>query len=349
MGLVITVYVLGSVLARLFSGFLVDRFGKKKLGIISFGIFFLACITYLGVKNGLIAFLAVRFVHGMSYAVASTAINTGIISIVPQHRQGEGIGYFSMFLNLAMVIGPSIGLFLWKYYSITIILWAVVVLAFIALVCMTLLRIPETKPAKTDLTWHDIIEVRALPLSFVAFCIFFSYSSLVGFLASFTQELKLENIASIFFVIYGVMIVGFRPFIAKLFDRLAPSVFFYPSILLFIGGMVLLGFATTNWMVIASGVLMGLSYGVLNPLLQNLTIQQVPVERIGAATATFFLMCDLGYGIGSYLLGIFAAATDYRMMFIGSASVSFISLLVYLAIGRMNKQKLNVKYYQKRS
>lgn len=30
MGLVITIYVLGSVFARLFSGFLVDRFGNKK-------------------------------------------------------------------------------------------------------------------------------------------------------------------------------------------------------------------------------------------------------------------------------------------------------------------------------
>jgi len=39
MGLMISVYVLGSVLCRVFSGYLVDHFGKKKMAIIGFAIF----------------------------------------------------------------------------------------------------------------------------------------------------------------------------------------------------------------------------------------------------------------------------------------------------------------------
>jgi len=335
MGLMISVYVLGSVLCRVFSGYLVDHFGKKRMAILGFALFFIACVLYLGVKGGLVLFLAVRFVHGISYSIASTAINTAVISILPRNRQGEGIGYFGMFINLAMVMGPSLGLFLWKSDNIFMILIPCVVLSAVALFFMWKIQLPEAKVQDGDkqarsFSWKDVIELRALPISFVAFCMFFSYSSIAGFLAAYTQELNLAEIASIFFMIYGLMIVGFRPFIAKLFDRFSPHTFFYPAIIIFGLGMGLLSIAVNSWMVLGAGVIMGLSYGVLNPLLQNTIIQQVPYSRVGAATATFFLMSDLGYGAGSYVLGVIASHSNFRIMFISSTVIAFVSLAVYM-------------------
>lgn len=333
MGLVITIYVLGSVFARLFSGFLVDRFGKKKLGVIGFSIFFIASVSYFGVKNGLLLFLVVRFIHGMSYAIASTATNTTVISMLPVQQRGEGIGYFGMFLNLAMVIGPSLGLFLWKSENIYIILITVCILSALALLLMWRIQIQESTQAapqkKRSLTWRDIIEVKAIPISIVSFCLFFSYSALSGFLASYTNELNLSAIAGLFFILYAVMIVGFRPFIAKLLDRYPDHNFFYPSIILFVAGMLLLSQAHQAWMILVAGMMMGFSYGILNPLLQNIAIKQVPIKRSGAATATFFLLSDLGYGVGSYFLGLIASFSNYRTMYMGSAIIAFMAIVVY--------------------
>lgn len=334
MGLIITIYVLGSVLARIFSGFFVDRFGKKKVGVIGFSIFLLASVSYFGVKNGLFLFLVIRFIHGMSYAVASTSINTTVIALLPQNKQGEGIGYFSMFLNLAMVIGPSLGLFLWKSENIYIILSLVAILSVCSLLCMLAIKIPSADKTNNNIkktfSWKNIIEVRALPISIVAFCIFFSYSALSGFLASYAKELHLPSVAGIFFILYAVMIVGFRPFIAKFLDRFPAHYFFYPCILLFSGGMFLLSQSTTAAMLLLSGIIMGFSYGILNPCLQNLVIKQVPIERSGAATATFFLMMDLGYGVGSYCLGLFASFSNYRTMYVASAVIALLAIIIYL-------------------
>ncbi|MDF1998786.1 MFS transporter [Peribacillus frigoritolerans] len=94
MGLAITIYVLGVVLIRPFSGRWVDRFGKKKMAVIGMVIFLVASICYFGTK-GIVLFLAIRFIHGMSYAIASTAANTVASSLIPDSRQGEGMGYFS--------------------------------------------------------------------------------------------------------------------------------------------------------------------------------------------------------------------------------------------------------------
>lgn len=347
MGLVITIYVLGSVFARIFSGYFVDRFGKKKLGLIGFSIFFIASVSYFGVKDGLLLFLVVRFIHGMSYAIASTATNTTVISILPVDRQGEGIGYFGMFLNLAMVIGPSLGLFLWRSENIHTILIVVSILSALALLFMWLIQIQEstqvTPQEKRPLTWRDIIEVKAIPISIVSFCLFFSYSALSGFLASYTNELHLPAVAGIFFILYAVMIVGFRPFVAKLLDRFPDHYFFYPSIILFGAGMLLLSQAHQAWMILVAGMMMGFSYGILNPCLQNIVIKQVSITRSGAATATFFLFSDLGYGVGSYCLGLFASLSNYRTMYISSAIVAFLAIIIYWLFHHRTAAKKSVQ------
>ena len=110
MGLSITIYVIGGVLIRPFSGQWVDRYGKKKMAIIGMVIFLLACISYFGAK-GMFMFMLIRLIHGMSYAIASTARSTIASSLVPNSRQGAGMGYFSMFMSVGMVIGPALGLF----------------------------------------------------------------------------------------------------------------------------------------------------------------------------------------------------------------------------------------------
>ena len=51
-----------------------------------------------------------RLLHGMIFAVGTTAVAAVAVLVLPKHRKGEGIGYFSVFVNVAMVIGPFLGL-----------------------------------------------------------------------------------------------------------------------------------------------------------------------------------------------------------------------------------------------
>jgi len=343
MGLIITVYVIGSVLARIFSGLWVDCFGKKKMGVIGFAIFFIATISYFGVKDGIILFLIVRFIHGMSYAVASTATNTAAISVLPASRQGEGIGYFSMFISLAMVVGPSFGLLLWKSENIYLLLSVVSILSAIAFLLVLRVQLRETKktvtPVKKKLKWQDILEIKALPISLVSFFLFFSYSSLSGFLAPYTKELHQSSVTGLFFIVYALMIVVFRPAVAKLFDRFKEHYLFYPSIIVFTAGMFLLSQAHSVGTILISGIIMGLSYGILYPCFQGLAIKQSPAARSGAATATFFLLSDLGYGLGSYFMGFTAFISSYRIMYTFAAVISLISIVVYFIFHHIPEKK----------
>ncbi|TDF95053.1 MFS transporter [Paenibacillus piri] len=334
MGLVITLYVVGNVLFRPFSGRWVDRFGKKKMAVLSLAVFFIASLLYLGTYE-LALLLMVRIIHGASYGVASTATSAIAADIVPASRKGEGIGYFSMFMSIAMVIGPALGLVLWNASGDTALLGTGLVVSLCSLLLAMALRMPleDRKPEqampRTKWTWSNLIEKKALPVSMAGFVLAFSYSSLTAFMSSYTIELHQSGITSYFFICFAVMIVLSRPLIGKVFDKYSEHYLAYPGIVLFIVGMVLVSQAQTGWMLLAAGAIMGLGYGALLPCFQTLAMKLAPAHRTGLATGTFFLFFDLGYGFGSYVLGLIAAGTNYRTMFLAASIIVLLSAVIY--------------------
>ncbi|QAY67266.1 MFS transporter [Paenibacillus protaetiae] len=354
MGLVITVYVIGGVLLRPLSGGWVDRFGKKKMAVLGMVVFLAACLGYFATKNVMFLFLVVRLIHGMAYALASTATSTAASAMIPESRQGEGMGYFSMFMSIAMVIGPALGLTLWKGHNVNVLLFGVSIIAALSLLFALAMK-PNEQPRRTGKPDYghpalkasglrgrlsDLIELKALPVSFVGFILSFSYSSLSGFMSSFTAEIHQSQVTSTFFVAFALMIVLFRPVIGKIFDKYKEHYLYYPGIALFIAGMLLLSQAHSGTMVLIDGVIMGIGYGALLPCLQTLAMKLAPEHRRGSATGTFFLMFDLGYGFGSYFMGLIASFTDYRVMYVVAGIVPMLSALGYYVLHHRRQSKL---------
>jgi len=340
MGLAITIYSLGIVLLRPFSGQWVDRFGNKKMAIVGLAVFLIASFCYFGAM-GIVVFLVIRFLHGMGYALASTATNTIAASLIPITRQGEGVGYFSMFMSLAMVIGPAFGLLLWKDKNITVLLLAACIISALSLLFALAVRAtqPKQKPAeivqiteqtkKKKMKLSDFIEVKALPIAFLAFLLAFSYSSLSGFLASFTAEINQTQVASLFFMVFALMIVLFRPLVGKAFDKYKEHYLYYPAILLFGVGLLMLSQSHSGKMVLFSALLMGVGYGALFSCFQALTVKVSPLHRRGIATATFLLFFDLGYGFGSYFMGLIASIVNYSTMYAVAGIITLLSVILY--------------------
>lgn len=345
MGLAITIYVIGGVIGRPFSGLWADRFGKKRMVLIGLAVFLTACVAYFGAK-GMALFLIVRLVHGMSYAIASTATSAAATSLIPASRQGEGVGYFSMFMSIAMAVGPALGLILWKDKNIDVLLLAVCVIAALSLFFALGMKMPERRQEKPrpsvdaanapikgkGLHWSDVIEPKALPISIVGFVVSFAYSSLSGFFAAFTEEIHQSHVTALFFVVFAVMIVASRPVIGRVFDRYKEHYLYYPGIALFAVGMIALGQAHSAVAVLLTGAAMGIGYGALLPCFQTLAIKLAPEHRRGSATGTFFLMFDLGYGIGSYFMGMVASVSDYRMMYAAAGLIALLSVLFYVLL-----------------
>jgi len=67
-------------------------------------------------------------------------------------------------------------------------------------------------------------------------------------------------------------------------------------------------------------MIMGGAYSTLYPALALLVVERVPEERRGVALGTFTACFDLGVGLGSPLVGAFAALGGYEAAFFCGAA-----------------------------
>ena len=109
--LIVSLYIFGTVLLRPFSGRWAEKYGKRNISLLFLLLFFLCNLAYFGTK-AVVPLLIVRFINGFGFAVTTTGTSAIAIDWIPKKRKGEGIGYFSLFMSLAMVIGPALGLYL---------------------------------------------------------------------------------------------------------------------------------------------------------------------------------------------------------------------------------------------
>ena len=115
-GLASSIFVLGAVVDSSVAGKTINSIGQKKMLLISLLLFLIASILYFQV-NSLPMLFVNRIIHGVAFGVASTATGTISAEIIPDERRGEGTGYFAMSMNLAMAIGPFLGLFITQHFQ----------------------------------------------------------------------------------------------------------------------------------------------------------------------------------------------------------------------------------------
>ncbi|MCS7463949.1 MFS transporter [Paenibacillus doosanensis] len=335
-GLVTTVFIIAAVIFRPLTGKWLDEVNRKKLILVSLAIFAVCTVLHLFVSSFYLL-LVLRFVHGIGFGIAATATSAVVIHIIPNHRKGEGIGYFSLFMSLAMVIGPFLGLMITSHFTFNVLFGVCFILSALALLCALITRIPEkegglTAPASSASSWdwRKLIEPKAIPISLAGSVLAFSYGAISTFISVYAKSLGLEQVASYFFMVFAAVILLSRPFTGRLFDRMGEHVLVYPGIVLFVIGMIWLSQAHTAGVFLLTGGIIGLGYGALLPSFQAIAVKSSPSHRSGLATGTYFVFFDSGYGLGSYLLGLIAAKTSYHTMYlIGGIVVAFTVILYY--------------------
>ncbi|THF75126.1 MFS transporter [Cohnella fermenti] len=355
-GWVLTAFVIAAVIMRPFAGKWMDGPYRYLLVLVATAVFMVCGFIYPMISVfGIL--LVLRFVQGASFGAATTANGTIVTELIPDNRKGEGMGYFTLAMNLAMVLGPFLGLTIIQnagFRTLFIVFMAFGVLGMLLSIVVVRGRKSSAKtmtaakaapratapsPApKRRLDWRNYIEPKAVPVSLVSMFLAVAYAGILSFVPSYAKEIGLESISSYYFIVYAAMIVLARPFTGKMFDRLHRNYLVYPTLLLYAVGLFVLAMADSAFLFLLSGAIIGLGFGSLFPCLQTIAIQSVPKEKVGLATGTLFIFFDGGIGIGSALLGSVASAANNRTMYlVGLASVLIGALLYFLLMHRDRK------------
>nr|WP_221452391.1 MFS transporter [Bacillus benzoevorans] len=341
-GLVTGIFVIGTLIGRLFIGRSIDSFGMKKTMFTGLILYILTTSLYF-IHGGIHFLLLNRFLHGIALGIASTAVGTIVARIIPPERKGEGIGYFSMSTTLATAIGPFIGMTMTQFTSFQTMFALCLALGIISLITGVWVQVPASERAATsadikEFKISSFIEPKAVPIALITFFIAFGYSGVLSFINFYAKEIDLVHAASYFFLVYSIAILLSRPFTGRLMDEKGANYVMYPAFILYTAGLLLLSLASNGMMMIAAAVLIGLGFGNMQSCTQAIAIKVTPVHRMGLATSTFFIFLDAGLGFGPYLLGFFIPAMSYSSMYMILSLVVIASAALYFLLhGKKDK------------
>jgi len=336
------IYIIGTLLARLFMGKQLELLGRKMV-LRAGAIFYLVTtIAYLFTPTIGVLYL-VRFLNGFGYGTVSTATNAIVTAYIPKSKHGEGINYYGLSTSLAAAIGPFIGMILLNLTDFHFIIWfSIVLVALVTVACFVFpvrnIQLSEDlKKVLSSWSIHSFIEKKALFVTFIAFLMGLSYSSVLSFLSSFTKAIDLVDAGSFFFVVYALAITFTRPLTGRIFDEKGEKFVMYPSYLFLSMGLLLLSATTNSPMLLVSGVLVGLGYGTFMSNGQAVCLKLVNNHRIGVALSTYFIGLDLGLGVGPYVMGTLRSLTSFRGVYIFAAIIPLVCAILYFVNNRRIK------------
>ena len=341
-GVVVSCYVIAALLIRPFSGYLVDSFPRKLVYMLSFVTFVLFSFGYL-IAGSIFFLIVLRFLHGLTWGVITTAGNTLAIDIMPSAKRGQGIGYYGLALNTSMAVGPVVGIFLYQNHPFETLFYLAIITGFVGMVFAQFIRAPHREIVRHHeaITLDRFILMKGIPLGINVLMLTIAYGMILSFAAMYGEEVRADN-PGLFFTLLAIGLAGSRGFTGKMIDggKLNKA-----SIL---GIAVLsIGFiAFSTWRIpevyYVSALVIGMGFGISFSAFQTIFVNMAPHHQRGTANSTYYTAFDLGVGIGMLLAGKIAAMASLGAAFGFSAVVCVLALVYYkkISAASYNRHKL---------
>lgn len=341
-GIVVGVFTFSALLFRPYAGQALETRGRGFVYMTGIIIFTIA-VSFYGFSTGIIALLLLRILHGAGFGLASTASGTIASDLIPTSRLGEGMGYFGLSGNLALALGPALGLALVgriSFVSLFLICGALGVVSFLFASRIRYKKV-EASPYKTTTMKFDIFEKSALPPAVLLFFITVTFGGIASFLPLLTTEKGIGGI-EMYFVVYAIFLMVSRTFSGQIYDRKGHLFVFPPGTVLIFIAMVLLAWLPNTTVLMIAAALYGTGFGMVQPALQAWAVSSAKANRKGMANATFFSFFDLGVGVGAILFGYIAFQFSYSAIYVASAISVVLSIMLYFIFYLRERKKEHV-------
>ena len=333
-GMVMGAFTLTSVLLRPYVGRGVDTWRRKPFLLLGALIFILASLSY-NLASSVPQVLLVRAFHGAGIACFTTAAATYIADIVPASRRGAALGYYGMFSNVAMSIGPFLGGLLMRSFSLPVLFAASAGMGLASLGIVSLLREPPKAPSPRTAASvpRPLICRSAIFPSLVMFSVSLTYGTVLSFLPLLAVERKIENY-EVFFTAFALALIVVRAVAGELSDRFGRAAVVIPGMVLTVVAMALLSVTSSLPVLLLVALMYGLGFGAVNPSLQAFTVDRAGLADRGAAMATFSAAFDLGIGLGSVALGYILQFSTFGAMYLAAAGCVVVGLAGFVLVSR---------------
>lgn len=316
-GTIVGLMSLAAMFARPFAGLSSDRINKKLIIAVT-GAVTGVCMYLYSASKSVEMMAAIRFVHGISFSFSTVALLAFNTMFIPKDKIGEGIGWSVVTTTLATAMGPNLGLWLVDHFGYKACFAAAAIGTIIPNLCF--LAVPNRQephvPGKSaKFNVNDFISLQIFPFALLTGLFSCCNGIVNSFLALLGDERGIKGVG-VFFTAYSVILIVTRPITGKLYDQKGIKFIMYPSVALAALSMLLLGKATSTWIVLLAGVLKALGQGTGAPSIQAHCLKKLGRDKAGVVSSTCYMGNDIGNTVGPAIGGLIASRAGYGSMFI---------------------------------
>jgi MFS transporter, DHA2 family, multidrug resistance protein len=153
---IMTFNILATAVVTPMTGWLVARFGTKRVMTIGIGSFSIA--TFMcGIAQSLDVLVVWRIVQGATGAPVVPLSQTILMNTFPRRQHPMVLSLFGMSVGVAPVVGPVLGGYLAEAYTWRWAFHMLVPVGFLAVVALSIALPPDTKYSKTQLDWTGFL------------------------------------------------------------------------------------------------------------------------------------------------------------------------------------------------
>ncbi|MEI7605408.1 MAG: MFS transporter [Chloroflexota bacterium] len=350
-GFAIAAYSLANLAFDPIGGALADRFGRRRVVMVSL-IISPAAIAIYAFANSLPLFLIARLIHGASGGALAAALFALLGDAAPVGRRGRTLGRAGALIGIAAVVGPASAAIISAVAGATMVFLGVAVLIAVGLL-IVLPLLPETlapraSAAATPGAWRRILADPQLRIALVAI---FGLEAAVGSVTGFIKDglitralaegrdqagaLRYAAGASGgLFTIFGVIAIAIMlSRVADRVDHRGPFGISLVGLGALAGALTLLAVSPTLTVDLIAMVLYGVGYGLIFPAAAGaVAIASAPGER-GRANGALNLSFDLGISAGPILGGLLATLFVGLTAFAGGLTLVVVAAILLPVVG----------------
>ncbi len=337
-GLVLSGYVVATLLVRPFSGFVVDCFDRKRVLMICFFVFFICFAGYIGAGT-LLMFAIVRTMHGIPFGATTVANSTVAIDVLPSERRNEGIGYYGLSNNLAMAIAPSAGIYIYHATgNFELLFWISLILALLGFFTTTRVNLPLRQPVegKPRMSLDHFFLTRAWLMAINIMLFGLCWGAMSNYVAIYgKQQLGITDGTGLFFALLSAGLIMSRLYGAKSLRRGLLTRNCMRGVVASTFGYLLFALAPGVWAFYLSALLVGLGNGQMYPAFLNMFVKVARHDQRGTANSSILISWDVGMGLGILLGGFVAQYISYAAAFWLVAALQAFGALLFAAFTRL--------------
>ena len=209
-----------------------------------------------------------RTAHGVFHAASSNASSTWVTDIIPHKRMGEGLGMYGLSMAISTAVAPALGLAVMNAWGFRPLFAIAALTALAALLTGMGIRSRNYAVSDAPLRIRELFEPMSLPAAVTQFFFMMAYGVVEVYVAIYATSCRLPG-GGIYFIFIALATVATRILLGRAVDRYGEARLVYTGNAAIVIGILLLVFAHNVPCYLLSALLLGYSFGAIQPLLTD--------------------------------------------------------------------------------